>query len=103
MRQDCRQRPVHGHNYYPAHLSNLLLESHKRISNHSITLLQNTFKSAIRKEWKFQPQYDVFSSRTEDIIQGKWPATDVVILDDEFSPTSVYDILVKDIHSRAVQ
>jgi len=88
MSQDCKQLPIHAYSYCPTHLSNLLLDSRKKIPNHSITLLQEMFKSAIRKEWAFQPQYDIVRSRTEEILQGKRPGTDLIILDDEFSPSS---------------
>lgn len=86
--QDCNRLPVHGCAYCPLHLSNLLQNSHKSILNHSITQLQEIFKSAIRKEWRIQPQYDVVRRRTKEILQGKRPGTDLIILDDEFSPAS---------------
>lgn len=86
--QNCNRLPVHGCAYCPPHLSNLLQNSHKSILNHSITQLQEMFKSAIRKEWRIQPQYDVVRRRTKEILQGKRPGTDLIILDDEFSPAS---------------
>jgi hypothetical protein len=88
MSQNCKQLPVHGYSYCPAHLSNLLLDSHKRIPYHSTALLLEMFKSALQKEWTFQPQYDIVRLRTEDILRGKRPGTDLIILDDEFSPAS---------------
>ncbi|KAF1963619.1 hypothetical protein CC80DRAFT_397754, partial [Byssothecium circinans] len=86
--RNCDRLPVHGCAYCPLHLSNLLQNSHKSIHNHSITQLQEMFKSAIRKEWRIQPQYDVVRKRTKEILQSKRPGTDLIILDDEFSPAS---------------
>jgi hypothetical protein len=41
-----------------------------------------------RKRWNFPSRYDIVRRRIEDILQGKRPGSDLVILDDEFSPTS---------------
>jgi hypothetical protein len=46
------------------------------------------FKSATRQEWTFQPQYNIVRSRMEEILQGRRAGTDLIILDDEFSPAS---------------
>ncbi|KAF2440657.1 hypothetical protein P171DRAFT_447581 [Karstenula rhodostoma CBS 690.94] len=86
--QNCNRLPVHRCAYCPLHLSTLLQNSHKSILSHSITQLQEMFQNAIRKEWRIQPQYDVVRKRTGEILQNKRPGTDLIILDDEFSPAS---------------
>jgi hypothetical protein len=46
------------------------------------------FKSAARKLWAYPLQYDIMRRRMDDILQNKRPGSDLVVLDDEYSPSS---------------
>ena len=50
--------------------------------------LRNVFQSAVRVKWKSSPAYERVQELTHEIAQGKRAGSDLVILDDEWSPGS---------------
>jgi hypothetical protein len=85
---DCIREPFHGYSHCPEHLSHQLLYSHNGRTKSQIELFRETFKVATRRQWTFPPRYEIVRSRMAEIAQGKRPGTDLIILDDEFSPAS---------------
>lgn len=85
----CDQLSFHGSRRCAQHLSNLLLKSHRENTTIDIIrLFWETFNSAVRKRWEFPPYYNTVRRRILEILQGKRAGSDLVILDDEFSPAS---------------
>lgn len=84
----CKRLSFHGYDSCVEHLSYLLSQTYRGRPISNIEGLRETFKSAIRREWKLQPRYNIVLSRMEQISQGKRPGADLIILDDEFSPAS---------------
>lgn len=88
--QGCERLSFYGYDFCSDHLSYLLLNNSMAMArpNSNMKLLNEIFKSATRSEWTFQPQYNIVRSRMDEILQGRRPGTDLIILDDEFSPAS---------------
>lgn len=84
----CDQLSFHGSRRCAQYLSNLLLKSHRENTTIDIRLFRETFNSAVRKKWEFPPYYNTVRRRILEILQGKRAGSDLVILDDEFSPAS---------------
>lgn len=60
----------------------------QELSVEKINTFREVFQSAAQKMWISPPYYDIVRRRASDIGQGKRPGSDLVILDDEFSPAS---------------
>jgi len=86
--QGCDQIAFHKSGRCLRHLDYLLKMSHQKKIEFDIGAVQKTFNSAACKTWSFPPDYNIVRKRIEEIQMGKRPGSDLVILDDEFSPAS---------------
>lgn len=86
--QGCEWLSFYGYDYCSDHLAYLLLNNSMARPNSNMELLREIFKSATQSEWTFQPRYSIMRSRMDEILRGRRPGTDLIILDDEFSPAS---------------
>ena len=84
----CDQLSFHGSGRCAQHLSNIISKSYREKTTIDIRLLRETFNSAARKRWEFPPYYNTVRQWISEILQGKRAGSDLVILDDEFSPAS---------------
>ena len=84
----CDQLSFHGSGICAQHLSNIISKSYREKTTIDIRLLRETFNSAARKRWEFPPYYNTVRQWISEILQGKRAGSDLVILDDEFSPAS---------------
>jgi hypothetical protein len=72
----------------PQHLPRLITAAYRSKATIDHRLVREKFDSIARKRWSFPPSYDTVLCRMSDILQGKRPGSDLVILDDEFSLAS---------------
>lgn len=84
----CDQRSFHRSGRCPRHLSPVIWKAHRENTAINLRVARRAFESATRKRWTFPLQYKIVCRRIEAILQGKRPGSDLVILDDEFSPAS---------------
>lgn len=84
----CDQLSFHGSGRCAQHLFGLVLKSYREKTTIDVRVVRETFLAMARKRWNFPSRYDIVRRRIEDILQGKRPGADLVVLDDEFSPTS---------------
>lgn len=70
------------------HLGSLLVGARRKVTATSLDAARNTLESASRKRWAYPPEYNIVRCRTEEILQDSRPGSDLVVLDDEFSPAS---------------
>jgi len=84
----CDRRSFHKSGRCPQHLSKLIWATKAKDPAIDLRLARGKFESAARKQWTFPPSYDIVRERIEDILHGKRPGSDLVVLDDEFSPAS---------------
>jgi len=47
---------------------------------------REAFESAARKQWVYPLKYDRMLRRMDEILLNKRPGSDLVVLDDEYSP-----------------
>jgi hypothetical protein len=84
----CDQRSFNRSGRCPQHLSSLIRGIRKNKTTIDLKAARRTFESTAQKQWAFPPSYNIIRDRVEEIQQGKRPGSDLVILDDEFSPAS---------------
>lgn len=72
----------------PSASSRLLVAAHRSKATIDHRLVRETFSFMARKRWSFRPHYDIVRCRMYNILQGKRPGSDLVILDNEFSLAS---------------
>jgi len=87
---NCRQPVFRNSGRCADHFFKRLRQQHKERSRVNLPTLQGLLKSKINEQWIFRKDsgYERILERTLEIQEGKRPGTDLVILDDEFSPTS---------------
>lgn len=76
--QGCKRPSFHGYDSCIDHLSYLLSQTYRGRLISNIEGLREIFKSATRREWMFQPGYNIVRSRMDEISQGKRPGTDLI-------------------------
>jgi len=84
----CVLRAIHMSGRCPRHLGSLLTEARRKNTATSLSAARVALESASRSRWTYPPDYNVVRFRTEEILQGSRPGSDLVVLDDEFSPAS---------------
>jgi hypothetical protein len=84
----CVLPAIHMSGRCSRHLDSLLVEARRKVTATSLSAARNTLESASRKRWTYPPEYNIVRCRTEEILQGSRPGSDLVVLDDEFSPAS---------------
>ncbi|KAJ3531460.1 hypothetical protein NM208_g8870 [Fusarium decemcellulare] len=84
----CEQPPFHGTGRCIQHLTRVAFEALKNRTAVNFRTVRKAFDRTTRKRWTFPSHYDVVRRRTEEIMEGKRPGSDLIILDDEFSPAS---------------
>jgi hypothetical protein len=86
--EGCDQLSFRGSGGCTQHLPRLLAAAHRSEATIDHRLVRETFSFMARKRWSFQPHYDIVRCSMYNILQGKRPGSDLVILDDEFSLAS---------------
>lgn len=84
----CTLQAVHMSGRCPRHFGSLLTKERRNLTAASLRAAHNVVQSASQTRWAYPPSYDVVRRRTEEILQGSRPGSDLVVLDDEFSPAS---------------
>jgi hypothetical protein len=72
----------------PQHLPRLITAAYRSKATIDYCLVREKFDSMAQKRWSFPPNYNAVLCRMSDILQGKRPGSNLVILDDEFSLAS---------------
>ena len=85
---DCDQVSFHKSGRCTKHLPDLLSQSRRKENSIDLRAARKILDSVVQQRWSFPPHYEIVHRRMKGIIVGKRPGSDVVILDDEFSPAS---------------
>ncbi|KAH8889396.1 hypothetical protein GQ53DRAFT_652574, partial [Thozetella sp. PMI_491] len=88
VQPSCVLRAIHMPGRCPRHLGSLMTEATGKKTVTSRSAAQSILESTSRNRWTYPPEYNIVRSRTEEILQGRRPGSDLVVLDDEFSPAS---------------
>lgn len=86
--RDCKEPSFYGVGKYPQHISHFMARTYqaKRVADPRRAM--EIFNSATRKTWTFPSNYRKVLRRIDEIQQGHRHGSELVILDDEYSPSS---------------
>ena len=84
----CNQHSFHKSGIFCQHLSLLLLDIHREKTAEAFPKAWKVFQSTTRTQWAYPPKYNIVRRRMDDILQTRRPGSDLVVLDDEYSPSS---------------
>lgn len=85
----CDQTSFHQSGRCAKHFGHLVWGNRFDTKPHAdLKKCQTIFDSSSRKQWTFPPSYNTILRRIDEIRQGTRPGSDLVVLDDEYSPVS---------------
>jgi hypothetical protein len=84
----CERQCLVGYSCCANHVTYQLLDNHRGKVNSNIEQARELFNAATQKQWEYNPRYNIVRSRIKEISDSKRPGTDLIILDDEWSPAS---------------
>ncbi|KLO98372.1 uncharacterized protein LW94_7842 [Fusarium fujikuroi] len=84
----CNNRMLSGLNKCLEHVYQITLDWHTNEWMGSLPALEAAMQIAVRKQWTYTHNYQAIQDRVQEIRDGKRPSSDLVILDNEFSPSS---------------
>lgn len=86
--ETCNNRMLSGLNKCLEHVYQITLDWHTNEWMGSLPALEAAVQIAVRKQWTYPHNYQAIQDRVQEIRDGKRPSSDLVILDNEFSPSS---------------
>lgn len=84
----CNNRTLSGLNKCLEHIYQITLDWHTNEWTGSLPALEAAMQIAVRKQWTYPHNYQAIQDRVPEIRDGKRPSSDLVILDNEFLPSS---------------